>query len=433
MNDIKKYYESEEFQPTIPPNSKWRHYRVKTAKGVWKKIPVRIKTVDDLKKWINKLGGIDIYYSNSYWYHPERISSKKELLKKPVSNNWLLGSDLVFDIDAKKPITIESLEEARKVTNNILTVLQDNDRFELQYISFTGYKGFRIAYTDKQPLHPDPKERLLLLEKERKELLQQIEKTINERLLVGDKRFYQVDVVFDEMVTTNPLGVIRVLGTAHSTTKFISTKISFFDITRSVEEILSKVPRLGAFRIPHSWEMTTSDEERTKSVFSSPRPRLPQPLAGVLKAPPASNLSKIYFTNTVLGTKNNFVPVIIYDERTEYEQEVLSLQKKYSLGTIKVFSCDGKNYLLSNRLCQKKFLQKILSETKAINKNQRTPITKIPVDAVLINEIPFNDQGTVPKSKAHSLLIGEPTIGTAGKELLQIAREKQIPVEGKNA
>jgi hypothetical protein len=402
--EIYEYYASQEFNPVLPLAIGFRHFRFKQANGCWRKAPYKITDKDDLIKWIVMLGGCDIYYGVSHWLNPHKVSSKAGRLQGSyhIADNLILNSDLVFDIDAKEPITADSLEIARKSASNIYETMRCYSwRFEFEYAAYTGYKGFRLSYIDKSlELPHDPRKRIQYIEDDRKVFIDCLLENIKENR--SKPQFYKVKTTFDKKVTENVLAVVRVIGTVHSTTGYISTVLPPSMLRKPIRAILDHIPYIGKVRpvIPER-EMKRADE------ITSPRSRLLQSakdVPGLASLPP--NQYKYYFTNKVLGIKRGFIPVFVYQKiQGYYKKEVVSLQQKYNLGPLYLL-CEGDQYIvLSLKTMQRRQLQKLLnkstSKTKyGFIKNRRI---FVPYFAEFLEKIPSKFTGNL--SLGHQLLL----------------------------
>lgn len=364
---IISFYKSDEFEPEPPLSLNWRHFRFKLYDGCWKKVPYRITTVEALKKWIIKLKGCDIYYSTSMWLNPHRISSKGKSGTYEVADNLLLGNDLVFDIDAPEPICIETLEEARKATLAVYDEMVRHKEYEFEYVGFTGHKGFRLAYTDLRDLPAAPRKRIGIVEKDRKIFIDSLVSNIKEtgcsvNLCAGG-------TFFDEKITTNVMCVVRVLGTIHSTTGYISSKVTMELMKKSIPEILNHIPYVGAKRpgIPVKRKMTEAVD-----VKHPPHPRLlanKKDASGLASFLLEKRGEKYFLSNKVYGRGKMYVPVFIYQKIQKYwREEVIKLQKEHRLGPLYVFEDGNKIIILSLKVMQRRQLMKLLNKSKSFSR-----------------------------------------------------------------
>jgi len=406
------FYSSDSFNPVLPSNFSRRHFRVKTVEGIWKKVPRKIRSKDELVKWINKLEGVDVYYSTSEWSDPRSISTKSELEFNPVSDNRLLSNDLVFDIDVDGAVSLDSLDDARKVTLNIYNAMTYFERYSLQYISFSGKKGFRISYEDKKTLIENPRERVISLEKDRKLFVEELKNLIEQNK--KDQKAFLVKTLFDELITTNPLCVVRLLGTGHSTTKFISTEISKTVLEKPIKEILNHIPYIGEEtpRIPQKREMTQETE------VAGPRSRLSTnegDASGV-----ASSSPSFFYSNQVIGLKNCYIPIFSYSKGVKYLKEITDLQKKHSLGDLYVVEEKNKIHIISLKIMQYNQLKNLLLKTKCLNKQsfKKYKVSRVPLGCEEIKIIKGSLKGNV--SKAHSELFGNEKGLLSGESIMNI-------------
>jgi len=365
--DFLNYYLSPDFNPELPSEVNFRHFRFKLeGNNIWRKVPEKITSKDELVKWIVKLGGLDIYYGTSRWLNPHKVSTKGHAEGTYfVADNIFLGNDLVFDIDADEPICIETLEEARKSTWNIYQAMKDEPAYELEYAAFTGKKGFRLAYKDfNKDMPAKPLARLDWIENSRKIFIERL--LLKIKANEGKKDYYKVKTRFDEKITTNPMCVVRVIGTGHSGTGFISSKINVTELKQPVKKILSRIPFIGKRRPVIPTREMIKDKETL-----SPRSRLHKlanDASGLASLPttPKGTDCKHFVSNRVLGIKRGYIPVFKYPKCiTHYEEELISLQQQFNLGHIYVFEDENNYYGISLKIMQKRNLQKVLNQSSS--------------------------------------------------------------------
>lgn len=367
--EILEYYLSENFKPLMPTKTQWRHFRFKQENGNWKKAPLPIRNNEELQKWIIKMGGLDIYYSTAQWLNPEKISTKGHSGTYHVAHNLLLKHDLALDIDAQGIISNKTVEEAARVTSELHSVIKTDKTKILEYCSYTGLKGFRLVYNDESfKLPANALERLDYTEENRKVFILETLEKIERRY--GKARRKIVATHLDYKITTNPLCVIRVLNTVHSTTGYLSTKINISDLKTPIKKLLQTIPHIQTKRlgIPDLGEMT-SEKRKTPS---GPRSRLlkaSKDVTSLASLPTNHGTHKYFFTNRVLGARKNYVPIFIYqDNQTYYEKEVVALQKKYKLGPLYIYQSGPHKIVVSLKSMQKRQLQKVLNESSSKTK-----------------------------------------------------------------
>jgi len=362
--DIYQYYLSEDFTPELPVDFKFKHFRFKLADGSWRKVKERISNIDDLKKQIIKIGALDIYYSTAYWLNPHKVSTKKGPRHYMVADNVIFGQDLIFDVDAEEPLTDKGLDLARKSANNIYEGMKNySDEYKFEYFAFTGLKGFRLVYSELDNDIPrNPHKRFDHLEKKRKVFIDKLLEYIEENKV--NKQYYNIKTFFDEKVTINPMSVIRIIGSAHSTTGYISSKIPPSWMKKSFEKIIQEIKLItkgpGILK-----------KEMTQEVQGNPpRTRLLNKVKDVTGPASLPHDIKYFITNKVLGIKKGFVPLFIYQEnQTYFRKEIISLQKKYKLGHLYVFKHRNEYIIMSLKTMQKRQLQKILNKSSSKTKH----------------------------------------------------------------
>lgn len=361
LKRIRSFYDTSLFEPKLPSNSKHRHYRFKTLSGVWVKVKKRIRTKKEFIETVRKLDGGDLYYTTSTWLNPDKIKTKNE---EDVTKSILLQNDLVFDFDCEEPYSIQTLELARKSAWNVYVAMKKyEDQFKFDYASFTGKKGFRLSYTDLKPeLHNDPRKRIAQVTQYRKVFITELLRYIEQ--LKKKREVYNINTKIDEEVTTNPLCVVRVLGSVHTKTGFVTQKINPKTLKNHTSTILEKINCIFTKRpgIPSmhdmNWEMTMDKE-------SSPRP---QPLLEGKDVAGLASSHSYFVSNKVITTKCH-IPVLIYQKNQKnIKKELRKLQKRFKLGTLYLLHDANDLIVISLKLFQKKQVGKMLNTTSSRSK-----------------------------------------------------------------
>src|SRR5512137_1007636 len=89
-----------------------RHFRFLLPHGTFLKLQDRIRSEEELRRWLARYRPSDVYYSTSCWLVPENLGRRE---RTPLSDNIFLSSDIVFDID-RSPLSAGNLELARQDT-----------------------------------------------------------------------------------------------------------------------------------------------------------------------------------------------------------------------------------------------------------------------------------------------------------------------------
>jgi hypothetical protein len=400
---VYQYYLSDKFRAILPPKTSWRHFRFRLADKGWRKVPRKIQDIDELRRWIIKLGGLDLYYSTSCWLNPHKAAMMGKSGSYHIADNLLLHSDLVFDVDAKDPVGMKTVDDARKSAYNIYCYMKQHTEYELQYVAFTGHKGFRLVYSFKgQELPATPGQRLDYIVNKRKTFIQQM------LLDVGEKpsllHFRRTGVFFDKDITTNPMCVIRLLGSVHSTTGYISCEINPTDLLLPLTKILDKVPFITPEGPGIPEREMTKDSKKAKKPSS--RTRLEQ--SDENATGPASHPFHYFISNKVLGIKKGFVPFFIYqDNQTYYEKELIRLQKKHRLGAVYLYKIPHHTMAISIKCMQRRQLQKVLNDSSSKTKytflKYRRIYAPFSLNLVKILKAPYF---TSHLSRAHASFVG---------------------------
>jgi hypothetical protein len=244
--------------------------------------------------------------------------------------------------------------------------MKHHPEFKLDHVAFTGNKGFRLVYIREDELPKKPRDRLDFINQNRKTYIAQVLHEIEKN--ASNPRIYRTEALLDIEVTANPMTIIRVLGTAHSKTGYITTAIAPSLLRRPMEQLITHIPFIGTVRpgIP-SGEMTLGGGAKP-----SPCPWLEQKgkdVAGLASFPPSPDV-RYYITNRVLGVKRSFVPIFIYvKEQAYFENELVRLQQRYNLGSIYVFDMPKHYVAISLKTMQRRQLQKVLNESSSKTKH----------------------------------------------------------------
>jgi hypothetical protein len=171
-----------------------------------------VHSVAQLEEEIRKLKVLHAYNSIGYYLNPISVSFNDFEGKKAgwqVSDNILIGSDLVFDIDARDRTLIRAKRDA--------IVCYDWLR-EKGYEAFTVFsgRGFHIRVTkhDLNPKLEHPQDRLKEHRRVRQPLVDELRK---------------LGVEFDAEVTLNPKGIIRLIGSVHGLTGHVVSRVDDLD------------------------------------------------------------------------------------------------------------------------------------------------------------------------------------------------------------
>ena len=209
-SDFSKFYK------TNSPDLEWiekpgRHQiRWRLVDNNWITASRRFRGPDKLSETLSNQGARDVYIGTASWLNPIQLPKKSDTESEPAV---LLDHWIVFDID-RKPLTLKTLEEGRKITNSLLEYMEENHEHELISISFSGGKGFHLIFRDVQ------RDKFLIedLAKREETVIQHRKHLLNEILEAG------FDV--DKLVTADTRRIIRLPGTLHGTTGWCCTRIT---------------------------------------------------------------------------------------------------------------------------------------------------------------------------------------------------------------
>lgn len=376
---VRSFYKSDRFKPILPENSTWYHYRIKLQDGTWRKIPLRINSPKKLQRAIVKRDGGDIYFSTALWLNPEKVGPRKHKKGYVIADMLLLKNEYVIDLDADT-MSLEGLEDIRKHAVKLLNVMKKKRSYKLEYINFTGAKGFQLCYVKNEKISENPQKRLL-------------EAGLRRKIF---KNKLPTKIKFDVNTSMNPLLVRRVPGTINTKTGYLSTLITEEQLKKPIKELLKNIPYVTRSRpgIPLKREMT-----RTPRTIK-------QRIGGVAGLAPQSTLIPC-FTNETQGCVDRYTLALQYHENTPYRRDLKFLQRHYKLSTVYVFKRKGYYWCLSAQTFPKLRLKKVLSRTKAMNVGQfrKLGYLMIPVRDQKLKEIIKSNNPLKNASKAHTRII----------------------------
>lgn len=187
----------------------------------------RFRDSKKLSETLSNQGARDVYISTSSWLNPIQLPKKADIESEPAV---LLDHWIVFDID-RKPLTLKTLEEGRKITNSLLEYMEENHQHELISITFSGGKGFHLIFRDVQ------RDKFLIedLAKREETVIQDRKDLLNEVLAAG------FDV--DRLVTADTRRIIRLPGTLHGTSGWCCSRITRSMLSTPVKKWVNTLPK----------------------------------------------------------------------------------------------------------------------------------------------------------------------------------------------
>jgi len=246
---------------TTPLDLEWlekpsRHqFRWRLSNDRWVTLARQISNENSLRKQFSRRVPRDLYIGTSAWLNPVHLPRlKDENSPSPI----LLDHLVVFDIDFR-PFCYRRLERARRVTHGLLQWLDEHEDLSLQYISYSGGKGFHLVLRDNDRSLfgiPEPRLREQKVRESRKELL--------ERVLDAG---FEVDTT----VTADTRRIIRLPGSLHGTTGWCCTRISREQLSRPLQTWRSTLPRHERAATMKYWPLGLGDiARRILSLASLP-------------------------------------------------------------------------------------------------------------------------------------------------------------------
>ena len=88
---VRQFYK--EHLPSLPIDSKFRQYRVRTWDNNWIKIQDTIRTPKDLQRWLIRLAPRDVYFMTSRFLNPTKVGPRVLRKYKPGYNLAILDPE----------------------------------------------------------------------------------------------------------------------------------------------------------------------------------------------------------------------------------------------------------------------------------------------------------------------------------------------------
>jgi hypothetical protein len=267
-----------------------RHqFRWRLPNDRWVTLPRQISNEETLRKQFATYAPRDLYIGTSAWLNPVDLPRLKDLdVPAPI----LLDHLVVFDIDFR-PFCYRRLERARAVTSGLLKWLDEHEDLTLQYISYSGGKGFHLVLKDNdRSLFATPEPRL------REERVRASRQALLQRVLDAG---FEVDTT----VTADTRRIIRLPGSLHGTTGWCCTRISRKQLNQPLKTWKKTLPKhIRGLKMKH-WPMGIKEfRQRISSRMTRPFKRTSTPKH--IQAKITRNLPEsvsMQMSSQVIGTK----------------------------------------------------------------------------------------------------------------------------------
>jgi hypothetical protein len=321
-----------------------RHFRILLPRGIFFKIPHRIRSGAALQQWLVRYRPSDVYYSASCWLVPENLGRRE---RTPVSDNIFLSSDIVFDID-RSPFSPENLEQARRDTVQLVAFCKEHN-LPIRYVAFSGSKGFHVVCADtRRYSNPDPLAREDIAKAVRKTILAKVQ---------------ACGITVDPKITPDTRRIIRVPGTINSRSGYVCTVLSEEQLEQPAEAMLKYIPRVntGTPLIPGRGDDRPLRGSRIISWLCH--------RFGVRSKPIRRFSYATWLTNCVPGTPLQ-VPFFTYPPHrslSSVENELCCLQEKYGLSDICLFRSGTGISAVCLRTFSLRRLEKIIGASTSTN------------------------------------------------------------------
>ncbi|MBT4069820.1 MAG: hypothetical protein HOE79_01085 [Euryarchaeota archaeon] len=243
QEELNAWYQSTQLDLQWLEKSSRHQFRWRLLNGRWVTSGRQISNESSLRKLFKHNAPRDLYIGTSAWLNPVELPRLKDT---DVPSPILIDHLVVFDIDFR-PFCYRRLERARQATHNLLKWLDENENLDLQYISYSGGKGFHLVLKDTDRslfAIPEPREREQMVRESRQSLL---------------SRVLEAGFPVDKTVTADTRRIIRLPGSLHGTTGWCCTRISREKLAIPLKKWKQTIPRhQRAISMPY-WPITMKE------------------------------------------------------------------------------------------------------------------------------------------------------------------------------
>lgn len=334
MDSINQYYGRESvLQEMLDSVSDPGHrvWKVIDLDGTCRQNKKKINNIKKLREFIGDQPG-KVFVSVGKWMQPERVYGKNIKRSHYLwDDNIFLGSDLWFDFDCEEneKLAYDDACEMKKA-------MDKEKEYSLEYMSFSGTKGYHLVYKDLKPIREkDPIKRLKRTEQRRKDLL---------------KRLPSLETL--DQLSSDQYRVFAVVGSVKSKTGYKVEKIHTNKVVRRkpmIERPLRSTPTYLSRE--EGATLTSKGQLQGKGCSSS----ITYPL------------NYKFVDNYIHGCTDMLIPILMYKKLKKCRDDVIFLQRKYNLGNFYIFSY--KNIFLGVCLtpCNFRRLSKIMKKSRCLN------------------------------------------------------------------
>jgi hypothetical protein len=243
QEELNAWYQSTQLDLQWLEKSSRHQFRWRLINERWVTSGRQISNESSLRKLFKHNAPRDLYIGTSAWLNPIDLPRLKDTdIPSPI----LIDHLVVFDIDFR-PFCYRRLERARQATHNLLKWLDNNENLDLQYISYSGGKGFHLILKDNDRSLfgiPDPREREQKVREARQSLL---------------TRVLEAGFPVDKTVTADTRRIIRLPGSLHGTTGWCCTRISREQLALPLKKWKQTIPRHERATTMPYWPITMKD------------------------------------------------------------------------------------------------------------------------------------------------------------------------------
>lgn len=329
-----------------------RHqFRWRTIEGRWITSHRRISDAKRFNKVFKKKSPTDLYIGTSAWLDPIGLPRLSQTdLPAPI----LIDHLIVFDIDFR-PFCYRRLEEARKVTDSLVSWLELNENLELVYISYSGSKGFHVILKDVERTAfaiEEPREREKNVRENRKDLLQRV-----------------LDAGFpvDKTVTADTRRIIRLPGSLHGSTGWACTRISRDKLASPLKTFIKEIPRHSRARKMQYWPLSITEipallfekllSPLQKKKYGKKRSKINRTHKGE-----AETITSLQVSSHVVGTKDRSAIILWLPKHWKEKQrgKFKAMLEQQNWHPAHVWKSEGRELVIVPRAIPKQQLLKIL-------------------------------------------------------------------------
>ncbi|MEM4295736.1 MAG: hypothetical protein QXI89_00990 [Candidatus Anstonellales archaeon] len=339
----------------------------------------------------------DSYYSISYWLNPKLLGKRE---KEKEYDTVFLKSDIFFDIDVSKGSLIENIDIARERALQLYDYLIQHD-YKINYIAFSGSKGFHISCLDEQEFkEQNPRKREEAVLNNRKELYKEFERfNIDKGVFIDTRR------------------IVRLPFTYNFKSGYMCVPLRPYELEIKAKDLLKYIPKM---KLPAKSSIAMT------LLRNMPRKTGQEGSAGL----PSGTYFVHALSSQIAGKGKH---ILIMQQGTKL-QRIKNILKKHGISMYSIFNVNGKIYIASPIIIDKSKAEKIMRITKSPSLNAfiKYGHSLLPIgfiydehfNKITETKVVFKEEGACKYhvSETHAKLLGFNKMPDSNKPVIRIMR-----------